>query len=199
MKKATAILILAVFAISLAACGGKKTATTDLQTKQDQTVANYSSKLTQRRPYPLDQMNDSLERAQLTEKLLRFNDPNKIGYVYLLSNNGTIVSFFTVKGKVSSNQSQLTATYTLVSYCDDGKEGCQVVAVPSPTDDGSYGANEDGVFFFTTEGVYVSTDLKYMYLDAPLKVNVQPVVFYDAGSTPSSQAGCLNGTNDKCK
>ncbi len=193
------LLLIVVMAILTSACGGKSTDTTATQAKDDQTVASYYAKLRDRRPYPVDQMNDSLERKQLTEKLLRFNDPNKVGYVYLLSDTGAIVSYFTVKGKVSSNQSQLTSVYQIISYCDDGKEGCQVFGIPSPSDDGSNGTNEDGIFFFTTEGVYVSTSLKYLYLDAPLKVNVQPVVFYDVGSKPTSEAGCLNGTNDKCK
>jgi hypothetical protein len=56
-------------------------------------------------PYPATQLNDSLERRNLAEKLLRYNNPSKISYIYLLSQTGGIYAFFTVKGKVSSNSS----------------------------------------------------------------------------------------------
>lgn len=122
-------------------------------------------------PYPVNELTDSLERRNIRERLLRTNDPEKIGYVYLL-NYGKVLGYYTIKGKVSSTQSQMT-TDTLIQYaCNDGLSGCQAVTVPAPGDDGSYGANEDGVFFFTTEGAYVTTSLDYVYADAPLPFDV---------------------------
>jgi hypothetical protein len=40
--------------------------------------------------------------------------------------------------------------------------------VDAPGDDGSYGANEKGVFFFTTEGALVETNQDYLYSDQPI-------------------------------
>jgi hypothetical protein len=38
-------------------------------------------------------------------------------------------------------------------------------------DDGSYGPNENGIFFFTTEGVMVTYSGEYVLSDGPLKLS----------------------------
>lgn len=124
-------------------------------------------------PYPVSDLKDSLERRNLRERLLRQNDPERIGYVYILS-FGKFLGYYTIKGKVSSTQSQMT-TQELVSYaCDDHLTGCQAQTLSAPGDDGSYGPNEDGVFFFTTEGAMVQVSTEYIYSDQPLAVNNVP-------------------------
>lgn len=120
-------------------------------------------------PYPLDQMRHSLERDNLKNRLLRFNKPDKIGYLYVMS-FGKFVGYYAVKGKVSSNQSQLTNT---VQTWDSGS-GADTVG-ESIGDDGSFGENEGGdrgVFFFTTTGVLVETTLDWIYSDSPLTIDV---------------------------
>jgi hypothetical protein len=49
---------------------------------------NYAKALSAAQPYPLTQMRDSTERKNLRERLLRFNNPDKIGYLYELTQNG---------------------------------------------------------------------------------------------------------------
>ena len=119
-------------------------------------------------PYPVSQLRSSLERQNLSEKLVRLNKPSKIGYVYLM-NFGKIVGYYVIRGKVSSNQSQMT-TSTTVDHNNFGS-GSGAITYPAPGDDGSYGANEQGNFFFTAENVLVSTDLNYLYSDSPLPVD----------------------------
>lgn len=125
-------------------------------------------------PYPADALKDSLERRNLRERLLRTNNPSKLGYVYLLSFSGQPLGYYTIKGKVSSTDSQMT-TSALIRPCsaggDNGSGNC-AVTVPAPGDDGSYGANEQGIFFFTTEGAFVETSLHYVYSDQPLPLDV---------------------------
>lgn len=127
-------------------------------------------------PYPADDLKDSLERRNLREKLLRDNKPNAIRYVYLLS-FAQPLGYYTIKGKVSSTQSQMTTDQLIAckdargdgdSYCDSSEQH----VVNAPGDDGSYGANESGVFFFTTEGVMVTTNLDYIVSDQPLPFDV---------------------------
>lgn len=116
-------------------------------------------------PYPVNQMQHSLERQNLVERLLRFNNPNKIGYVYVMS-FGKFVGYYAVKGKITSTQSQLTNTQ---------QEWNGDTVVDSIGDDGSFGTNEGGdrgVFFFTTTGVLVEMSLDWVYSDAPLQVDV---------------------------
>jgi len=122
-------------------------------------------------PYPLSQMRDSLERRNLRERLLRFNKPQKVGYLYVMS-FGKFVGYYVVKGKVSSTQSQMTNS-NQVWDAGSGEQGETVV--DSIGDDGSFGPNEGGdrgVFFFTTTGVMVETTLDWIYSDAPLKIDV---------------------------
>ncbi len=121
-------------------------------------------------PYPTSLMRDSLERRNLRERLLRFNKPNKIGYLYVMS-FGKFVGYYVVKGKVSSVQSQMTTTKQTWD-CGGMDGGC---AVDSIGDDGSFGPNEGGdagIFFFTATGVMVETTLDWVYSDAPLRIDV---------------------------
>ncbi len=116
-------------------------------------------------PYPADELTDSTERRNLAARLTRTNDPNRQAYVYVM-NYGQIVGYYAIKGKVSSTQSQMTATNLVI----DRYEGD--VTVPAPGDDGSYGENEPGIFFFTTDGTMVSTSLDYIESDRPLAIDV---------------------------
>ncbi len=117
-------------------------------------------------PYPAAQLRDSLERRNLSERLLRENKPNRIQYVYLLGDTGTYIGYYVIKGKVSSNQSQMLPQDEEI---DHGSYGQAVV--DGPGDDGSFGEDAQGQFFFTTEGTMVSTDMRYIVSDQPLDVN----------------------------
>lgn len=119
-------------------------------------------------PYPASELTNSLERANLKERLLRTNKPDALGYVYLMS-FGKIIGYYTVKGKVSSTQSQMTTGDLVTKTCDNG---CEFNVVTAPGDDGSYGQNEQGIFFFTTEGAFVTTSLDYVWSDQPLPLEV---------------------------
>lgn len=140
-------------------------------------TADYMSRVLAKRPYPQTKVIDSIERRNLTEKLLRFNDVNKIAYVTLLSDYGTVIATYTIQGKVSSNQSSLT------SPVQNWSRDAQVV---SPSDDGSYGENESGIFFFTTGGVLVQWNGKFLLTDAPQQIVTAPVVTYNISDKPSS-------------
>lgn len=124
-------------------------------------------------PFPKDELKDSLERRNLRERLLRQNDSDKVGYVYILS-FGKFLGYYTIKGKVSSTQSQMTPRDLTDYACNDGLSGCQAQSLEAPGDDGSYGENEDGIFFFTTEGAMVQVDTEYIYSDQPVAVGNVP-------------------------
>lgn len=165
-----AVAVAAGIAIAglLGGCTSKPSSSAQ-STGQDQTERAFAQQQAAV-PYPADQLKDSLERRNLVERLLRTNQPNKIGYVYLLSFSGQPLGYYTIKGKVSSTQSQLTTDQLVYRFCRNGN--CSDNVVSAPGDDGSYGLNEDGVFFFTTENAYVTTDLNYLYSDQPLPLNV---------------------------
>lgn len=182
IRRVTAAAAALALLFTLAACNPTdKKASKDVQTRGQAVTQQYQRTLEAARPYPLGQMRDSLERANLTERLLRYNKPTKISYIYLLSTNGQVISFYTIKGKVTSNSSQLTT--------DQIKTDCGTqcgYAVNGPGDDGSYGPNEDGIFFFTTDNVMVTWNGQYLLADAPLKIATPPVIVYQQGSKPTS-------------
>lgn len=165
MKRIVALLVLAsLFGI---ACTGD---TEDSNKESQRITESFAQKLQAAVPYPLADMNDSLERRNLKERLLRFNDADKIGYVYILTLTGDFVGFYTIKGKISSVQSQLTADNQV------RKDWGAVSVVNSMGDDGSFGPNEggdQGIFFFTTEDVMVETVMPWLYSDAPLPVDAK--------------------------
>lgn len=136
--------------------------------------------------YPAKLLTTSLELRNLREKLLRNNEPTKVGYVYLIS-MGKVLCEIPVLGKVSSTQSSMTATGGVYT-ANDGSG----VEVPLPADDISFGPNEggdSGVFFFTTDGVLITTGgLAWIYSDAKLNVLDAMVMQYVKGSVPSSTA-----------
>lgn len=165
--KLSAVVLASV--VFLTACQDDKNNAGDAQADGQKATQNAYSQLSKAVPYVAPK--NSLERRNLAERLKRTDNPNAIGYVYLLS-FGKPLGYYTIKGKVSNPDSQLT-TIDLVQYaCDDGLSGCQAMTVPAPGDDGSYGPNEGGIFFFTTEGTMVTTDLDYVWSDQILPFNV---------------------------
>ena len=132
--------------------------------EQSKTEENQKRLLASQPPVKL---NWSLERENINRRTNLWNDENKISYIYLVS-YGKVMAFYTIKGKVSSVNSQITNPEQVI----DRYEGDVVIS--SPAEDGSYGTNGDGIFFFTTEEVYVEWAGEYMLADQPLKLTTQP-------------------------
>lgn len=168
MKKIVAVVTAAVLVVGLAACTGSTKETPQSQGQaQTEQAFNQQSKAV---PYPVDQLKDSLERRNIRAKLLQENKPDAVGYVYLQS-FGKVLGYYVIKGKVSSNNSAMTTDNLVVDGCNRSGEDCPVV-VNAPGDDGSYGPNEEGVFFFTTEGALIKTNLDYVYSTQPIPFDV---------------------------
>jgi len=189
MNKNRIVKFAAVAAATVAAITGCDSSGKSTAQKQQQAVTEqYATKLTTAVPYPIAAMNDSLERANLRERLLRYNQPSKISYVYVLSYNGKVISYYTIKGKVTSTQSQLTNTQN-IQGCPSGDSGTCGVVVDSMSDDGSYGPNEggpNGIFFFTTDNVLITTSMPFVETDAPERIAADGTLVYVDGSKPSS-------------
>lgn len=189
INKSRTTKLLAAAAVTVAVLTGcNSSGKPSAQKQQQQITEQYATKLTTAVPYPLAAMNDSLERANLRERLLRYNQPSKISYLYILSYDGKVISYYTIKGKVTSTQSQLTNTQNVQGCPSGGSNTCGVV-VDSMSDDGSYGPNEggpNGIFAFTTDSVLVETSMPFVVTDAPEKINTDGTLSYVDGSKPSS-------------
>lgn len=174
-------LLIAVFLLSivLTACESSKY---EGQGETQKAEAKFSERqqgrLLKAHPQPI--LNYSLERVNLIERLDRFNDPNKVSYIYLLSDTGQIYTFLPIKGKVSSVNSKLSTGEQIVDdpfwWSTDG--GGQVVE--SPQEDGSYGTNGDAIFFFSGDGTYFEWNGKYLLADRPFQLSEQPLLIYNA-------------------
>ena len=137
---------------------------------------------------PAPVVKTSIERKNLKKRIERINTENMVSYVYLLSQTGKVVAYYTINGKVSSLNSYLTAmertavvdkrSGTVLQGGADSlgrfNEAVEVVTLEAPDLDGSYGKNVEGIFFFTTEGAYVEWNGQYIWSDQPLKIAQQP-------------------------
>lgn len=148
-------------------------------------------KLVKAQPTPTD-IDYSLERYNLIKRAYWVNGmrdkaralPSPIadmplGYIVLLTESGSIVGRFVVDGKVTSLNSYLTpdSQYYECSgnYCPGSNSFSNVENNWLPDVDGSYGENDKGIFFFTTDGKYIEWTGTYLYSDIPFDVS-NPIV-----------------------
>ena len=175
MKKFV-IIMLAIIML-LVICAGCKVSGSVQDVINTKTAANN---LQLNQPTPTD-IEYSLERYNLTRRAYWVNGQREkanalvcpiekpLGYVVLLTESGSVVGKFTVDGKVSSLNSFLTPDSEYYSCSATNKWLADV--------DGSYGENDNGIFFFTPDGKYVEWSGIYLYSDIPFEVDA-PVVNY---------------------
>lgn len=97
-----------------------------------------------------------------------------LGYIVLFSGNATIGSFV-VDGKVSSLNSYLTPDSEYFEYSGGEYRSYNNWLADV---DGSYGENDNGIFFFTPDGKYIEWTGTYLYSDIPFEVK-DPIVTYE--------------------
>lgn len=166
MKK----LLIVPLVLLLAGCTGYVPDTSTIE--QQKTEENQTKLLSAQPPVTLDW---SLERENINKRTTLWNNPNKVSYVYLI-NYGKVMAFYTIKGKISSVNSQITNPEQLSITRKETNGSWQYIdgVIASPAEDGSYGTNGDAVYFFTTEGAYVEYRGDYMLADQPLQLSTQP-------------------------
>ena len=172
MKKLTftsfgvlAVLIVSAFAITKPAAhaGSPSDVSSDgTQAQEAKATEENQKKLLQSTPLP--QLTKSLERENLKRRLEFMNDANRVGYVYLLADTGQVISEYVIKGKPSSINSLLTTPQQVRNVNGN------YIPVDSPDLDGSYGANPDGIFFFTADSTYVEWAGRYIYSSERLNI-----------------------------
>ena len=173
-KKLLVIIVAIIMVLSLVACDESATNQNKIDTKK------VTETLTGKQRTPTD-IEYSLERYNLIRRAYWVNGQREkanalvceiakpLGYVVLFSGN-VAVGRFVVDGKVSSLNSYLSpdsecyATSGYASWLADI--------------DGTYGENDNGIFFFTPDGKYIEWTGTYLYSDIPFEVN-NPVVIYE--------------------
>lgn len=161
-----ALVAVVLIAVTTAGCSDELSQTL---AKSSSDIAGNQQRLEQVVPTPtLDYSN---ERANIAKRALTFgSDPNKVSWIYLLADNGVIVGYFSVKGKVSNLSSYLVPDEQVI-HDSNGP-----VVVQAPDIDGSYGTNGDGVFWYDTQNIYHEWNGLYFLTDQPVKLSQQPVL-----------------------
>ena len=149
-----------------------------------------ANELQSNQPTPTD-IEYSLERYNLIRRAYWVNGQREkanalpceiekpLGYIVLFGESGVVIGSFIVDGKVSSLNSFLTpdseyyekdtaykSLYTATSSLADDYANKWIADV-----DGSYGENDNGIFFFTPDGKYIEWTGTYLYSDIPFEVS----------------------------
>ena len=92
----------------------------------------------------------------------------------LFTESGAVVQKFVVDGKVSSLNSFLTPDSEYYEHSGGEYRSWNNWLADV---DGSYGENDNGIFFFTPDGKYIEWTGVYLYSDIPFEI-ADPVLTY---------------------
>lgn len=176
---ATAILLLSC--LSFVGCYGSSTVSNVSNgTRSDvKTTIQNANTIQENQPTPTD-ISYSLERYNLIRRAYWVNGQREkanalpcevekpLGYVVLMTGN-VVVGSFIVDGKVSSLNSYLTPDSEYYEEVYSGSGGHYYNEWLADVD-GSYGSNDNGIFFFTPDGKYIEWTGTYLYSDIPFEV-----------------------------
>lgn len=163
-------------------------------TKDVEATQEVTNKLVDNQPTPTD-IDYSLERYNLTKRAYWVNGHREkantlycgvekpLGYIVLFTESGAVVGSFVVDGKVSSLNSFLTpnSEYYEKNTSYRSMDTASTRGVYDFSNkwladvDGSYGENDNGIFFFTPDGKYIEWTGIYLYSDIPFEVD-EPVL-----------------------
>jgi uncharacterized protein YxeA len=184
MKKIIAfVMVIIIIGLVFVACDSDKSGTRqDVLNQQE-----AANKLQSHQATPTD-IDYSLERYNLIRRAYWVNGQREkantlpcevekpLGYIVLFTESGAVVGSFVVDGKVSSLNSFLTPDSEYYELVFSSGNGTGTYYNKWLADvDGTYGTNDNGIFFFTPDGKYIEWTGIYLYSDIPFEVD-DPVV-----------------------
>lgn len=179
MKKLIALVLSLVLVCTMFVGCEKNHSSAD----SERTLA-VADKLQDSQPTPTD-INYSLERYNLIRRAYWVNGQREkanalpcsvekpLGYIVLITESGAILGSFVVDGKVSSLNSYLTPDSEYYEVDMGRSPICDNEWIADV--DGSYGSNDNGIFFFTPDGKYIEWTGTYLYSDIPFVVDT-PII-----------------------
>lgn len=180
MKKLKIFILIGIMILGAFLLTGCTIEKTDTQ-KDIKSTLEIGDKLANNQSTPTD-IDYSLERYNLIRRTYWINGQREkantlvcevekpLGYIALFLENGSCVGKFIVDGKVSSLNSFLTPSTDYEKRTYSSVIGSSVYEVELPDVDGSYGENDNGIFFFTPDGKYIEWTGIYLYSDIPFEV-----------------------------
>jgi hypothetical protein len=178
MRKILVIFMCLVLIIGLVGCE-LETPTSTTSSFEEASKVNEENASNIIKNDTLPKVTKSLERENIKRRVEFINQPDKIGYLYLLSDNGQLIKEVQVLGKVSSLNSYLTPMEDIQWFrsIDLGEGyGDLPVVTSAPDIDGTYGSNTDGIFWFTPDGVYQEWNMGYFYSAERMTFTTKPLL-----------------------
>lgn len=184
MKKILCMVMVLCLMGMLCACDEATARGTQADRAATQRIA---ANLAENQPTPTD-IDYSLERYNLIKRAYWVNGQREkanampcqivkpLGYIVLFTESGSVIGSFVVDGKVSSLNSYLSPDSEVYEIGGDGVDYDVSRYGTAENDwladvDGSYGENDNGIFFFTTDGKYIEWTGTYLYSDIPFIVD----------------------------
>lgn len=191
-----AAIALVTLAVMVAGCGQNNSR----KNAQKQATKNYYNEVAaqqralaeQLRQTPVEYPVYSDERANINERNIRLNDPNKITYIYAISFGGSVIFHDVAKGKVSACNAQILPEEGPVRY-----RGADLI-VPQPEPDGTFTPGHECIFYFTVQGAYREYEGNYFMTDQPVQLRTPVTFVADAGAEITDSTHAKTG-NDKHK
>lgn len=191
MKKKISLVCAAILCfVMLAGCGEASPSAARGTQENINDTQTVTGELASAQKTPAD-INYSLERYNLIRRAYWVNGQREkantlvcqvdkpLGYIVLFAGSA-VVGRFVVDGKVSSLNSFLSPNYVETKGGGNSSAGYYTITTELADVDGSYGENDNGIFFFTPDGKYVEWTGEYLYSDIPFEVD-SPVVTYQGG------------------
>lgn len=159
MKKKIIVMI-GILILTLVTLTGCEEVTTTNTKKDIESTLNIGNNLVENQATPTD-INYSLERYNLIRRAYWVNGQRErantlvcevekpLGYIALFLENGACAGKFIVDGKITSLNSYLTPDSEYYELIYGGTYSMENKWLPDV--DGSYGSNDNGIFFFTTD------------------------------------------------
>ncbi|MDF2881251.1 MAG: hypothetical protein K0R54_1808 [Clostridiaceae bacterium] len=173
MKKIVSIVLASIMLLGLVGCieiPEREVKTTEQASKANEQAVNKLIK-----EDDLPQITRSLERENIKRRIEFINQPDGVGYLYLISENGQLIREIQVLGKVSSMNSYLTPMEELTYGSVEGYRG-ELFVAESADLDGTWGERVEGIFWFDLDGVYGEWNGLYQYSSQRLSFTSQPLL-----------------------
>lgn len=103
------------------------------------------------------------EQDNISARLAITTNPNTLGYIALLNQNGGVVLYTAVRGKVTSSGKRLTDPVDINGH-------------PRPSDEGTWGSSDSYIYFFTPQGQYMQWTGPYVYSNSPIRLANEPLI-----------------------
>lgn len=163
-------------ALLLAACGGGGYLLAQgsqlKAVEQQQAESNYAIERIQQTEH-LPTLYDSSDAHNQKLFYTIQSDPSKIEYLTLVGLDGTPYAHFTIRGQVSSMNTQESNPYQVnCPYEDNSNQGsalgCGTIGLAEPN--GVYQGNDNGHFAFTTSGAMIEWEGNFIESDEPFTI-----------------------------